>query len=695
MKGNVIQFSDLLSGHNKHFVIPVYQRNYDWSTKQCAQLFDDLISVVNKKQSKHFFGSVVYKPETSSELTIIDGQQRITTVTLLLLAIHNLGKAGKVEINNAHLVDEIFETYLVNKFQTEDQKLKLKPVNDNRVAYSNLFGDEKFYIHGTNITENYQGFCERILKMSCSVDELYSAIQKLQIMEISLNEPDDDPQFIFESLNSTGLDLNEADKVRNYVLMGLPAKLQEKYYDTYWSSIEINTKQEDDLDNSGCSSFIRNYLIIKTNRTPNKSAVYQEFKDFVRRQDNPSIEFILSEMKDYAHYYHLIRTSSTPVEKVNKLLRRFNLMDRDVTMPFFLAVYRDYESKEIVDKDLFDVFKAVDVFIFRRFICGLPTNALNKIFVQLHKDIIRLKGDLDGYTDVVIYLLNNKGGNGKYPDDQEFRDMMKLKDLYNINPNNRVYLFESLEDLDSKDVSAIALGLKSGSLSIEHIMPQTLSKAWQDELGDNWKQIHENYLNRLGNLTVTGYNSEYKNSSFIKKKTNSQGFDHSPYRINNYLKQVNNWSENEISERGDLLISDAVRYWSMRPSSFIPPQTDVDILPMGDVEDFTGRVLKSFEFSGTKENVFSWKEMYVRVLKQLFQLDKALLYQIANDDNYLMPQKKVNKLFENDYDEIAEDLYVYKATSTYAKISSLRRVFGRYDLNTDELIFELQPTKVV
>ena len=294
MKGSETKLIKYMEGADKRFVIPVYQRNYDWKIENCKQLFDDLIKIIRNGRKSHFFGSIVstYNPDGDyEEHQIIDGQQRLTTVSLLLLAMYNLIKQGKAVPNDKRLGDRIFEDYLVDKYQPEETRIKLKPIKNDRKAFGKLFDGEEEHIGGSNLTTNYNYFYERIQKEEIAIDELFQAIRSLEIIHIRLDN-EDNPQLIFESLNSTGLDLSEGDKIRNYMLMGLPTKQQETYYEKYWNKIEENTNYQVDL-------FVRDYLSIKQQATPSLNKIYFTFKEYVE-DGGIETEILLIDLLDYA-----------------------------------------------------------------------------------------------------------------------------------------------------------------------------------------------------------------------------------------------------------------------------------------------------------------------------------------------------------------------------------------------------------
>ena len=341
MKGTECKFVKYMEGSDKRFVIPVYQRNYDWKTENCKQLYDDLVKIIKGHRKSHFFGSLVsvYNPEGhNEEFLIIDGQQRLTTVSLLFLAMYNLIDKGVVEPEVTNLKQRIFEEYLVDKWKPEDTRIKLKPVKNDQRAFGKLFSDPAEHIRESNITVNYGYFYERIQKREITIDQLYDAICCLEIINIKL-DMDDNPQLIFESLNSTGLDLSEGDKIRNFILMGLPSKDQEEYYDKYWNKIELCTKYD-------VSAFIRDYLSVKQQAIPQQKKIYTTFKDFFDL-GNIETEPLLIEMFAYAKRYQILLDGNTSSVALNACISRLNRLETTVTRPYFLEVLRLYDENKL------------------------------------------------------------------------------------------------------------------------------------------------------------------------------------------------------------------------------------------------------------------------------------------------------------------------------------------------------------
>lgn len=502
MRGSECRLIEYMDGSKKRFIIPVYQRNYDWKTENCKQLYDDLVKVVKNHRNSHFFGSIVsvYEPSgRNTEFLVIDGQQRLTTVSLLLLAMYNLISKGIVSAEDKTLDNQIYDDFLVDKYQPKETRIKLKPIKNDREAFDKLFDDEDEYIRDSNLTTNYNYFYDRIQKQEVTVDELFDAICKLEIINITLNN-DDNPQLIFESLNSTGLDLSEGDKIRNYILMGLSANEQNEYYEKYWNKIEICTKYD-------VSSFVRDYLSIKQQAIPSQMKVYINFKEFVENT-NIETEELLKDMLAYAKRYQVLLNGNSINKVLNACIYRLNRLETTVTRPFFLEVLRLFDENKLNIDDITNIFLTTENYLFRRNICDLPTNALNKIFLMLHREIVRYDGTDNDYLNKFKYTLLAKKDRARFPNDDEFARSFTERQIYLMNSKNKIYIMERLENFGTYEDKDVYGHCDNGTYTIEHIMPQHLTPLWQKELGENYEIIHEEWLHRIANLTLTAYNSK-------------------------------------------------------------------------------------------------------------------------------------------------------------------------------------------
>ncbi len=684
MKGSECKFLKFMEGSGKRFVIPVYQRNYDWKTEQCKQLFDDLVKIIRNNRRSHFFGSVVsvYNPDgRNDEFLIIDGQQRLTTVSLVLLAVYNLLNEEVLTSESPYLKQQILEEYLVDKWAKQETRIKLKPVKNDRDAFDKLFESADEHVRESNLTTNYNYFYERIQKREISVDELFDAVCRLEIISITLNN-EDNPQLIFESLNSTGLDLSEGDKIRNYILMGLPTKLQDEYYEKYWNRIEKCTLYD-------VSSFIRDYLSIKQSAISSQKKIYINFKDYVE-STGVDTRSLLEELLDYAKSYQILLGGGTEDKALNACIYRLNRLETTVTRPFFLEVFRLYKEQKLNLSQVRKIFLITESYLFRRTICDLPSNALNKIFLLLNKEIIRLDGTDADYVEKLKYVLLSKKEKSRFPDDYEFALNLTERPVYLMNSKNKLYIMERFENwgtLEDKDVYGHC---DDGVYSIEHIMPQHLTPSWINELGENWEEIHETWLHRIANLTLTAYNSRYSNNSFEEKKTMRNGFKESGIRMNTYIAEKEKWTFSELEERNEYLKSRSLEIWQLPQTQYQPKEKQFDTCTLSDEFSLRGRIINRFAYKNTEQPVGSWTEMFQKVVRILYSEDRGIITRLA-----VSSEGKLSSSFDTIEDkfinaaEIADGVYVSVNSNTDQKLNLLRNLFELYHIDSEDLIFYL------
>lgn len=686
MKGSELRLIEYMEGSKKRFIIPVYQRNYDWKIENCKQLYDDLIQVIKNNSKTHFFGSIVsvYEPSgRNTEFLIIDGQQRLTTMSLLFLALYNLLEEKIIISEDESLKDQIYEDFLVDKYQPQEKRMKLKPIKNDQKAFSKLFNSKDDYIKDSNLTINYSYFYERIQKQEITIDELFDAICRLEIINITLNN-EDNPQLIFESLNSTGLDLSEGDKIRNYILMGLPKQKQDEYYEKYWNCIEKCTKYD-------VSSFIRDYLSVKQLVIPSQKKVYINFKKYVEDSSLKIIE-ILEDLLSYAKRYNILLCGKTSSKELNSCINRLNRLETTVTRPFFLEVLRLYDENQINLNEVAEAFSITESYLFRRTICDLPTNALNKIFLLLNREIMRYDGTDSNYIEKLKFALLSKKDRARFPNDDDFSLMFTEKPIYQMNSKNKIYILERLENFGTLEDKDIYRHYDEGEYSIEHIMPQHLTPAWIKELGDSYEEIHDTWLHRIANLTLTAYNSKYSNSTFVEKKTMKNGFEDSGIRLNTYVSKKDKWTLAELRDRNDYLLKRALDIWAFPSTNYKPQEKQLDSYTLDDEASFlSGRQIAKFVYKGIEQPVVSWVEMYTKVLRALYLEDKTIITKIAlSTDDDLSIHFSTNKRIFKKCDEIGDNVYVQTNTNTQSKLSVLNRLYKSYGMDPTDLVFYLR-----
>ena len=694
MHGEAKLLLKFLDGSDNRYIIPVYQRNYDWKPKQCEQLFNDLVQIIKKDRKTHFFGSIVTSSANKggkSDYLVIDGQQRITTISILFTAMVNLMKSGTIISDDKKLAEKIEKKFLVDEYQTEDRKLRLKPIKDDCISFDKLITNEPSeFIESSNITQNYYYFETRIKKNEISIDDLYEAIFRLEIIDIFLDK-EDNPQLIFESLNSTGLDLTEGDKIRNFILMGLDANKQEEYYEKYWNKIEKFTGYN-------VSGFIRNYLTLIQKKIPNINNVYFTFKEYVIEKikiENPDeCEALLKEMLYYSQIYNKIITAKNdPKDVVSSILCRLNNIEMTVSYPFLLAMFGHEQRQEITFTDVESTLRVLESYIFRRIMCpNYTSNALNKVFCTLDSEVMKLKSEneKDTYSSILIYYLLSRNGAAGFPTDKEFIESITNRDVYHMFKKSREYLFDRFENGETVERVNVIEMMENGDLTIEHIMPQTLTEEWKKELGADYQTIYDLNIHTLKNLTLTGYNSKYSNSSFHDKKTIEKGFKDSGLNLNKDLLDYEHWTVTEMEDRLEKLIKQAEELWPFPKSTFEPPKKENYSVSLDDDETLTNRTLVSYSYGNVQEHeTDSWVEMFKDVIKQIYDEDPSQIRILAADENYesiiLSKTEKTGRWFKLD-----SDVYLYTHNSTNAKMRILNRVFEVYGKDKSELVFYLK-----
>lgn len=700
---DAIKIDVYFSGDKTLFLIPLYQRKYAWKRKHCERLFSDLIKVSKEDRKSHFFGSIVAVKanDVDDDLLIIDGQQRITTISLLILAAVQAYRDNIIECERGdEYINDMVNKYLMAKYRKGDRKIKLRPIESDRVAYDAIIaGDPDKFVPAdkSGITQNYQLFYDLIKLSELTFDEIIEAIERLIIIDIRL-EAGDNPQLIFESLNSCGKDLEEADKVRNYLLMSLTSDQQEDYYKKYWAEIESCTDDEPTM-------FIRDYLTIKTKLISKITDLYFDFKNFDEKKTIPREE-LLREMLKYARYYKQAAKACTGNDKVDRKFRQLSNIGSSVCMPFYMQFLEYANENAITSEEVYKVLDIVENYWARRIVCGYPANVMSKTFAILHSDILRIINDHikreipleSSYSELVKFILLKKQGNAIFPKDSEISYHFPTRQIYKIPIDYRYFLFERMENENSKEGDdTIVARMKKNQITIEHIMPQTLNQKWKDALGDEWERIHEQYLHTFANLTLTGYNSSYGNHAFEEKKegyiirkdgeeVHVYGFKDSAFRLSNYLKVCTKWTEAEILARQEILKTKFLALWPMITTDYTPLAKDTETVSFNDDElELTGRKIAAFIYKGERHQVWTWVNMLVQLSKIIYAEDPIQMNSLAAKEWWYHLKNAEGRT------QVAENCFVHTGCSTQTKCSILKYLFEQLDLNPADLEFELLP----
>jgi uncharacterized protein with ParB-like and HNH nuclease domain/predicted transport protein len=553
MKATEAKLLDFLK-KSPQFVIPIYQRTYSWGERECRQLWDDIMRTGGNDQvSAHFVGSIVYVQRglysisSQSPLLVIDGQQRLTTVTLLMEALaRNLGDR---EVLDGFSARKLRHYYLLNPEESAERRYKLILTQTDKASLIALLDQQaRPKEHSVRLEANFELFKQWVNEAQGELDALCNGLAKLVIVDISLDRDQDNPQLIFESLNSTGRELSQADLIRNFVLMGLEPELQSKLYEQYWRPMEIDFGQE--AYATHFDAFMRHYLTVKTGEIPNIGHVYEAFKRHARSSETRSIEALVADIHIFAGYYCTMALGKEKRATLRAAFQDLRELKVDVAYPLLLELYHDYTGGTLSTEDFLKAVRLVESYVFRRAVCAIPTNTLNKTFATFARGL-KKERYLESIQASFMLLQSYR----RFPTDEEFKRDFQMKDLYNF--RSRSYWLRRMENHERKERVSI------DEYTIEHIMPQNerLSSQWQADLGAEWQRIHETYLHTLGNLTLTAYNSEYSDRPFAVKRNMAGGFSESPLHLNKGLGALERWDEDEIRRRGERLAVLGVNVW--------------------------------------------------------------------------------------------------------------------------------------
>ena len=620
------------------FTIPIYQRTYSWTNRECKQFWNDILRT-GKKDSipSHFIGSIVYIEEgiyhvtQQSSLLVIDGQQRLTTVSLIIEALARRCADADKEPLPGFSAKKLRNYYLLNPDEQGELHYKLLLTQTDKKSLLSLVKQEDWPVnHSIKIKESFEFFKRKINELS-DLKPLCKGLAKLIIVDISLSRDQDKPQLIFESMNSTGRELSQADLVRNFILMGLDTKHQKNLYENHWRPMELAFGQEAYFEHF--DQFMRHYLTIKTGEIPNINKVYEVFKEYYRN----SADNIVKEMQSFVTYYCSMALDKETDKNLKIAFNDLKELKVNVSYPFLLQVYDDYKNGNLSTVDFEYIIRLVESYVFRRAVCNIPANSLNKTFAAFSRYIKDVKKDRYIESIKAYFLLQTSYR--RFPKDNEFFKDIQIRDLYNF--RSRSYWLRKLENHNRKEQ------VNANEYTIEHILPQNenLSKKWQEALGSEWKKIQEGHLHTLGNLTLTGYNSEYRDKFFLEKRDMKGGFKESPLRLNEYLHKLETWDKTTIENRSKKLAEKALEVWSS-------PSLPSNILDNYRSKENTKPICSIASYPPLADN--SMKTLFESFQKEILILDPCIKesfkpdyisYEAEKIFVYLLPQKKKLKLF--------------------------------------------------
>ena len=559
MKATEAKLLDFLK-KSPQFVIPIYQRTYSWTEKECRQLWDDIVRTgADDRISVHFVGSIVYIDRADANVTtwepllVIDGQQRLTTVTLLIAALANA--IGETVPMDGFSTEMLRGYYLLNPLEKGERKFKLVLSQTDKTSLIAIVGNQdQPKENSLRVAENFKLF-EDLIAGAGELSAVCKGLAKLMMVDIKLKRGEDNPQLIFESMNSTGKELSQADLIRNYILMGLDPELQTRLYEQFWRPMEVDFGQE--AYSTHFDAFMRHYLTVKTGDIPRLDEVYEAFKAHSRSPVAAAagVEALVTDIRDFARHFCAMALTSEPDPDLKLAFHDLRELKVDVAYPFLLELYHDYKSGKLSKADLLAAVRLVEAYVFRRAICEIPTNSMNKTFATFTKALKK-----DRYLESVQAHLLTLPSYRRFPTDDEFRRDLQTRDLYNF--RSRSYWLRRLENYNRKERVPV------GEFTIEHILPQNenLSPKWREALGADWQRIQQDWLHTLGNLTLTAYNSDYSDRTFAEKRdmpdAPEKGLKQSPLKLNQGLGALEMWDEAAIKTRAAKLAELAVGVWS-------------------------------------------------------------------------------------------------------------------------------------
>ena len=675
--------------------IPVYQRNYDWTETNVRRLLDDIKTVVQDHKS-HFIGAIVYMESQNSDLgmpeyLIIDGQQRLTTITLLLQALKDL--CGKDDQQAADMI----ESFLTNKYSPDEYKIKLKPIKSDNVQYEALLNNKPDKIdQDGHVYKNYMVAKKTFkswIESGIKPIEILTALRQLQVVGISLKKGEDDPQIIFESINSTGVVLTNSDLIRNFLLMS--DHDQDRLFEEYWLPIEDMLRRNN--DNYQLDLFFRQYVIMKSHTTVAERKVYSTFVTLFKENEYTH-ESALQELKKYVEIYSsfLYPEESSYSDEVKGYLADLKQLNQTTCYPFLMHLFADFENQVIDEQTLNKALRLITIYLIRRSICNIPTNSLNGLFAYLYSRVFRISANKDKYYEALNKYLFAQNNKNAVPDDEQLRFALVHNNFYQNLPLNRLLMLD-IENGDTKEK------LSTGNLTIEHIMPQTLSKSWRQYISD---KDHEEYVHTLGNLSITGYNSEMSNKSFEEKKKILK--QNSRVQIlNEDVVDKDKWTIQDITNRSKRLADILIKKYHI--DQVVDPKIEfenVDKIYLSDPGAATNRKPVSFTLEGSNYSVKTFKDITIKLINILDQDDPSRLVKLvglnwkgnfdspnANNKLIICRKEDIDNKIKWHYAEVRNGVYVMVGGPAATIMHVLKELIDFYDINENDFSISVRAKK--
>lgn len=710
----------ILNASETYYEVPNFQRPYAWQTGNANEFLADLEDSVAKHKN-HYFGTVVLVEDTASaySVAIIDGQQRVTTSLLMVTAIYHLVKKDPSLIENPETTPELIrDRYLFNA-NIDKNKVKLRTVTTDNQILQHIFdkdGEESRLEPRekmSNIFQVYSTF-RKYLSSRKGLDRYIDGLRLFEVISITLNSNDDNPQRVFESINSTGKPLTDGDKIRNFALMLSNDKLRNHVYENYWSIIEESLV---DANKDNITDFFRSYIMSKRQAIVRLDAVYPEFKkqfdkQVGEQQEAEKIDAFYTDIVESLGFYKLLKLNDTDgfgseYKGISETIFKMRYLQIDLYIPFAMNVLRHHAKGSLSDQQLEDVFKLIEIYFSRRIVSGIATTSVDRFLASVHKDILSYqKNDPDAdYVEVLRYILLNRIGQTRMPDDAEYENAIRTREAYYQRNSFLIYVLTAIEGSTKEAVHTLHQ-ISDGKLklSIEHVMPQTLAnKDWQTMLGDDYERIHREYLHTLANLTLTGYNSEYSNRSYadkmqltIKDKKTGEvqnvGFADSKLPINEWIAKHEVWNEDTIKERQGWWVKRLKNTWPFPETSFHPIEEDTSVYLL-ETSDLKGKSVRSVEVFGEKNSVTTWAEALDMIAESIYNRNPDFFEKISDDEWLSKIIRKDASAFYNSAEILDTGYHIDTGNDTNTKLRIIAALGKLFDLSQDDVKAELVPVK--
>lgn len=710
----------ILNASETYYEIPNFQRPYAWQTSNANEFLLDLEDSVAKKKN-HYFGTVVLVEDTASSysVAIIDGQQRVTTSLLMVTAIYHLVKKNPALIDNPETTPELIrDRYLFNA-NIDKNKVKLRTVTTDNQILQHIFdkdGDESRLDPRERLSNIYQVYStfKKYFSNKSGLDKYIDGLRLFEVISITLNGSDDNPQRVFESINSTGKPLTDGDKIRNFALMLSNDKLRDHVYEKYWAIIEESLV---DSNKDYITDFFRAYIISKRAAIVKLDAVYPEFKKQFDRhvgetQDEEKIDVFYADIVESLGFYKLLKLTdidefSSKYAGIRETIFKMRYLQIDLYIPFALNVLRHHAAGELSDSQLEDVFKLIETYFSRRIVSGVDTTSVDRFLGSLHKDILSYLKTSPGanYVDVLHYIVLNRIGQTRIPGDDEYENAISNREAYYQRNSFLVYVLTAAEE-SSKEAVHTLHQISDGKLklSIEHVMPQTLaSKEWQNMLGDDFERIHRDYLHTLANLTLTGYNSEYSNRPYLEKmnlevkdkksgEVRKVGFADSKLPLNEWIAKHDTWNEETLKERRKWWIKSLKKVWPLPTTNYQPVEEDTSV-NLIEATNLKGKSVRSIEIFGEKTSVTTWAEALDTIAEAIYNRNPEFIEKVTEDEWLSRFFKQDPNAFYNSAEVLDTGYFIDTGNDTNTKLRIVSALGQIFNLTSDEVKAELTAEK--